>query len=129
MEIVGIGTEIVECARIARMIEQHGEAFLSRGFTAAEMRYARAQAKTTECFAALWAAKEAVLKTLAIRAVKSVVWTDVETCPDGKKQSSVRLQGSIREKAEKKKVREILLTTAHCRSHATAYAIALKDSP
>ena len=31
MEIVGIGTDIVECLRIGRMIEQHGELFLLRG--------------------------------------------------------------------------------------------------
>ena len=125
MEIVGIGTEIVECVRIARMIEQHGEQFLSRVFTAAEARYCRDHTKTTERFAATWAAKEAVLKTLAIRTVKNLAWTDVEICPDTKHGMTVRLQGAIKEKAERKRVREILITTAHCRSHATAYAIAL----
>ena len=39
MEIVGIGTDIVECLRIGRMIEQHGELFLSRVYTDREIRY------------------------------------------------------------------------------------------
>src|SRR5215207_6760306 len=37
MEIVGVGTEIVECLRVGRMIEQHGEQFLTRIYTAREI--------------------------------------------------------------------------------------------
>ena len=40
MEIVGIGTDIVECPRIGRMIEEHGELFLTRVYTPREVRYA-----------------------------------------------------------------------------------------
>ncbi len=39
MEIVGIGTDIVECLRVGRMIEQHGEQFLLRVYTEREVRY------------------------------------------------------------------------------------------
>ena len=39
MDIVGIGTDIVECLRIGRMIEQHGEMFLTRVYTSREIRY------------------------------------------------------------------------------------------
>ena len=125
MEIVGIGTEIVECARNARMIEQHGEQFLARVFTPQEMRSCRDHKKTTERYAELWAAKEAVVKTLAIRSVRKLAWTDIEICRDARNDMTVRLRGLVKDKSEKKKVREILITTAHCRTHATAYAIAL----
>jgi len=40
-QIIGIGTEIVECLRIARMIERHGELFINRVYTAEEIRYCR----------------------------------------------------------------------------------------
>ena len=53
MEIVGIGTDIVECLRIGRMIEQHGELFLLRVFTEREIRYCQARQRATEHFAAL----------------------------------------------------------------------------
>ena len=39
MEIVGIGTEIVECVRIGRLLQEHGELFLTRVFTPREMRF------------------------------------------------------------------------------------------
>ena len=38
MEIIGIGSDIVECVRIGRMIERHGEVFLERVYTAREIR-------------------------------------------------------------------------------------------
>lgn len=38
MDIVGIGSDIVECLRIGRMIEQHGEVFLARVYTEREDR-------------------------------------------------------------------------------------------
>ena len=37
MSVVGIGTDIVECLRIAQMIERHGELFINRVYTPAEI--------------------------------------------------------------------------------------------
>ena len=39
MEILGIGTDIIECPRIGKMIEHHGELFLRRVYTEREIRY------------------------------------------------------------------------------------------
>ena len=64
MDIVGIGTDIVECLRIGRMIEQHGEVFLTRVYTEREIHYCQARKNATEHFAGRWAAKEAILKCL-----------------------------------------------------------------
>src|SRR2546426_12395792 len=64
MDILGIGTDIIECPRIGRMIEQHGELFLSRVYTAREIRYCQARKNAIEHFAGRWAAKEAILKCL-----------------------------------------------------------------
>jgi len=125
MEILGIGTEIVECERIARMIEEHGELFLERVFTPREMRRCRDSKNTTERYAELWAAKEAVLNALGIASVKNLAWTDLEICSEAD-GISVRLQGAIKERAEKLGVRDIMVALAHCRSYATANVIAVK---
>ncbi len=37
MQVIGIGTDIIECLRIAQMIERHGELFLMRVFTPHEI--------------------------------------------------------------------------------------------
>src|SRR5438445_69147 len=88
MDIVGIGTDIVECLRIGRMIEQHGELFLTRVYTEREIRYCQARKHAMEHFAGRWAAKEAVLKCLGTGWSRGVAWTDVEirNDPQGKPQ-------------------------------------------
>ena len=64
MEILGIGTDIVECPRIGKMIEQHGELFLRRVYCEREIRYCQARKHAIEHFAGRWAAKEAILKAI-----------------------------------------------------------------
>src|SRR4029077_870002 len=64
MQILGTGTDIVECLRIARMIDRHGELFISRVYTDAEIEYCSTRKAATQHYAGRWAAKEAVLKAL-----------------------------------------------------------------
>ena len=78
MDIIGIGTEIVECLRVGRMVEQHGEQFLTRVYTEREMRFCQSRRRATEQFAAYWAAKEAVLKALNTPWREGMEWTDIE---------------------------------------------------
>ena len=64
MSVIGIGTDIVECLRIAQMIERHGELFLGRVFTSLEIEYCSSRKTATQHYAGRWAAKEAVLKAM-----------------------------------------------------------------
>ena len=47
MSVVGIGTDIIECLRVAQMIERHGELFLTRVYTAHEIDYCSARKAAT----------------------------------------------------------------------------------
>lgn len=126
MEIIGIGAEIVECVRIARMIQEHGELFLAGVFTPDEMRHCQRRKNATELFAAQWAGKEAILKALEIEASKKLVWSDLEIRHSKGKRPTVMLKGAIKDRAERMGVTDILVTLAHSRAYATAYAIAVK---
>jgi holo-[acyl-carrier protein] synthase len=128
MEIVGVGTNIVECVRIARMIEEHGELFLQRIFTDREICWCRARKCATEHFAARWAAKEAVFKCLRTGWRRGLNWTDIEVCTDPHGQPQVHICGAAQERAEQLAISRILLTLSFCRSYATAYAIAVRDT-
>src|SRR5437588_6292278 len=99
MDIVGIGTDIVECLRVGRMIEQHGELFLTRIFTEREIRYCQGRKRATEHFAARWAAKEAVLKALGTPWRRGMTWTDIEVRNDDAGKPTVLLGGAAREVA------------------------------
>jgi holo-[acyl-carrier protein] synthase len=123
--ILGIGTEITECLRIARLIERHGELFINRVYTADEVRFCQSRRQSTQHFAARWAAKEAVFKALGIAARRGAVWSDIEirNVPSG--QSAVAVRGAIKDLVEQLGVGKVLVSIAHCRTHATAYALAL----
>jgi holo-[acyl-carrier protein] synthase len=129
MGIVGIGTDIVECLRVGRMIERHGELFLRRVFTDREIRFCQARKKAREHFAARWAAKEAVFKALGGGWRRGVEWTDVEVRPDASGRPVVLLCGATKERALGLRVADILLSFAHCRAYATAYAVAVRAAP
>ena len=129
MVIVGIGTEIVECARIGRMIESHGELFLQRVYTAGEIRHCLARKGVTERFAACWAAKEAVLKCLGGRWTRGTRWTELEVCDPVGGPVSVVLHGAARDRAAQLRVTDVHLSLAHSRAYATAYALAVGRAP
>lgn len=125
--ILGIGTDIVECLRIAKMIERHGELFISRVYTEHEIEYCSARKAATQHYAGRWAAKEAVLKALGTGWVRGIGWRDIEVhhAPGG--APLVRLRGGARDMFELTGAARIHLSISHCRSHATAYAIAESD--
>ena len=127
MEIVGIGSDIVECLRIGRMIEQHGELFLNRVYTEREISHCQSMKHATEHFAGHWAAKEAILKALGTSGRRGLAWTDVEVRNDPNGQPHVYVCGAAKEHARGLRISDILLTVSHCRAYATAYAIAVRD--
>jgi holo-[acyl-carrier protein] synthase len=125
MEIVGIGTDIVECLRVGRMIQEHGELFLRRIYTAREIRACHRRTRATEHFAACWAGKEAILKALGTGWRRGLAWTDLEIRHEEGKPI-VLLTGAAKEIALGLHVTEIHLALAHCRAYATAYALAVR---
>jgi holo-[acyl-carrier protein] synthase len=126
MNVIGIGTDITECLRIAQMIERHGELFITRVYTADEIRYCQSRKQSTQHFAGRWAAKEAVLKAVGTGWRRGIGWRDVEirNLPGGK--PLVSLHGGLRDVADELGIGQILISISHCRSHATAYALALE---
>ncbi|MFO0907918.1 MAG: holo-ACP synthase [Isosphaeraceae bacterium] len=128
MEILGIGTDIVECPRIGRMIEQHGELFLRRVFTEREIRYCQARKHAIEHFAGRWAAKEAILKAIGNGWARGVSWTDLEVRPSLSGAPKVHVCGGVKEAALRRGIGDILLSISHCRTYATAYAMAVGPS-
>jgi holo-[acyl-carrier protein] synthase len=128
MEIVGIGTDIVECVRIARMIEEHGELFLNRVYTEREIRYCQGRKHATEHFAGRWAAKEAILKCLGSGWRRGVCWTDMEIRNDATGQPRVHVCGGAKEQAQSLRIADILISISHCRAYATAHAVAIRET-
>ena len=126
MEIVGIGTEIVECPRIGRMVEHHGELFLRRVYTEREIGFCQSRRHAIEHFAGLWAAKEAIFRALGTYGSRQLAWTEVEVRSARIGRPRVLVAGNAKVVARRLGVADILVSISHCRTYATAYAMAVK---
>jgi len=124
-EIIGIGTDITECLRIARMIERHGELFVSRVYTPEEIRYCQSRAQATQHFTGRWAAKEAILKALGTGWRRGISWRDIEVRNEPGGKPIVAVRGGAKDVVEQLGITKILLSISHCRAYATAYAMAV----
>ena len=122
--IIGIGTDIIECLRIAQMIERHGELFINRVYTPLEIQYCQSRKQSTQHYAGRWAAKEAILKALGTGWRKGISWRDIEVRNDPGGRPVVAMRGGARDVVERLGITEMLISISHCRSHATAYAVA-----
>lgn len=125
--IQGLGTDIVEIVRIGEMIERHGELFLQRVYTDQEVAYCQKRTASYQHFAGRWAAKEAVLKALGTGWAKGIAWRDIEVVSFPSGQPRVAIHGAVRELSEQAGIAGYLLSISHCRSHATAVAVAVQD--
>lgn len=124
MHIIGIGTDITECLRIANMIERHGELFICRVYTEQEIAYCSTRKAATQHYAGRWAAKEAVLKALGTGWRRGISWRDVEVCSLPSGAPTINLHAGARDVAENQRIARVHISISHARSHAIAYAIA-----
>jgi holo-[acyl-carrier protein] synthase len=91
--IIGLGSDIVDVRRIARVVDKYGERFLGRIFTPNERAKAERRSTRIETYAKRFAAKEACAKALGTGFRRGVFWRDlgVVNLPGGK--PSMRLTG------------------------------------
>jgi holo-[acyl-carrier protein] synthase len=84
--ILGIGSDITDARRIAKVIERHGDRFLDRIFTATERARAERRRNRIETYAKRFAAKEACAKALGTGLRDGVWWRDmgVVNLPSGR---------------------------------------------
>ena len=127
--ILGTGIDIVECLRIAQMIERHGELFITRVFTDHEIEYCSARKAATQHYAGRWAAKEAVLKALGTGWRRGVSWRDIEIRNDKSGAPTVKLRGGARDVMQAAQIARLHVTISHCRSFAVAYVVAEGETP
>jgi holo-[acyl-carrier protein] synthase len=84
--ILGIGNDIIDARRVGKVIDRHGERFLSRIFTETERAKAERRKNRVETYAKRFAAKEACSKALGTGIRSGVWWRDmgVVNLPSGR---------------------------------------------
>ncbi len=119
--ILGIGTDLVDVARIAREVEIRGP--LEGVFTPAEIAYCSAMHHPAEHFAARFAAKEALVKALAAAEQSGLFWKEIEVQRGPQGAPALVLSGRIRAIAERLGVRRIHVSLSHTPELAMASVV------
>jgi len=125
--IIGLGTDIVEISRIASMIERHGDSFLSRTYSPAEIDYCACKKNAAQHFAGRWAAKEAVMKSFGTGFIKGIHWTEIEVVSQPSGRPIIHLSAETAQFARDLGVATIHLSLSHGKEYATATAIACSE--
>jgi holo-[acyl-carrier protein] synthase len=115
------GVDIIEVARIEQAAARHGERFYLRFFTAAEREHCEGR---FTAFAARFAAKEAVSKTLGT-GIGDMNWTDIEIVNDDRGRPELKLHGAADDIAKRLGIREWSLSLSHTHEHAIAFVVAI----
>ena len=99
--ILGIGSDITDVRRIAKVIERHGDRFLDRIFTATERARAEGKKNRIETYAKRFAAKEACAKALGTGLRAGVWWRDMGVVNLTSGQPTMKLTGGALARLQK----------------------------
>jgi len=91
--IYGIGVDLVDIARMERVLNRWGPRFVDRVFTTAEKKFSFERTNPYAAFAMRFAAKEAFSKALGLGMKGGVKWKDIEVFNDPKGKPGIRVSG------------------------------------
>lgn len=122
--IVGLGTDITDCARIERMILRHGDVFRRRVLTGEEC----AECTGTSYLAGRWCAKEALSKALGTGFGAQCAFGEIRVLRDPASGRPVMtLSGNAKRTADALGVKRIHLSISHEKHYAVATVILESD--
>jgi holo-[acyl-carrier protein] synthase len=128
MRIVSHGIDLIECDRIARMMQQYPERFLNRILTEAEREVVATKRNPVPHVAGRFAAKEAILKVLGTGWRGQISWRDMEVLSNSAGAPQVSLTGECARVAERLGITQILLSITHTSHVASASAIGVSTA-
>jgi holo-[acyl-carrier protein] synthase len=121
--LIGVGTDIIEIDRLKRASERSGGRLLEKIFTPGERSFCDARRDRFSCYAARFAAKEAVLKAMGTgMAGCGLADVEVTRTPGGRPE--ILLHGAAAEIAKNKGIAVVLISISHNRDQAVAFAVA-----
>ena len=105
---VGVDQELISA------VPSHNPTFIGRNFTEAEIAYCQAQPSPQSSFAARWAGKEAVFKSLGVASKgAAAAMREIEILPDETGAPRVTLHGDAKAAADSKNIKTIHISLSH----------------
>jgi holo-[acyl-carrier protein] synthase len=123
MSVIGIGVDLVECARIQHSLDRFGDRFLHRVFTEGEIQYSTSMKFPARHLAARFAAKEAVSKAFGTGIGKAMGWRDIDVQKKPSGEPFLVFSGGAKELAQQQAVVRALITLSHTDHHAMAMIV------
>jgi holo-[acyl-carrier protein] synthase len=126
--IVGIGIDLVEIARVERMLADKGDHAIDRLFSADEAAYSLARPKPAMHLAARLAAKEAAFKALSgTDDARLIGWREVAVIRHEGHSPTVVFTGRAEARARELGVDKVWLSLSH--TDTTASAVVILERP
>lgn len=120
--IFGIGTDIIEVARMERHLDSNN-GLRDKLFTAREQAYAEDKATVYQHYAARFAAKEAFFKALGTGYRYGMAFHEIEVVNDELGKPVVEVHGKVKEFVKKQKITHIHLSISHVKEMANAFVV------
>ena len=119
--VLRTGIDLIEIDRIEAAMARHGERYLERIYTAAEIEQL---GHDTQSLAGRFAAKEAVAKALGC-GIGDVGWKEIEVLGNEQNAPGLTLHGAAAKKARELGLTSWSVSISHSLSHAVAVAVAI----
>lgn len=124
MNVLGVGVDLVDLDRVARLLASKGEHALQKFFTEEERAYLATRPQPTGHAAARIAAKEAVYKALqSLPGARGVGWREIEVTRDADGRPAIRLHGLAAQLAEQHGGLRVQVSLTHSATAAGAVAV------
>lgn len=123
MSVLGIGVDLVECARLQHSIDRFGDRFLHRVFTDGEIEYSMSMKFAARHLAARFAAKEAVSKAFGTGIGKAMGWRDIDVRKKPSGEPFLVLTGGAEKLAQQIGVGSALITLSHTEHYGMAMIV------
>lgn len=124
--LLGLGSDLVDVARVAGVRERQGERFLSRVFTDEERAYCDGMKYPDKHYAARFAAKEAVSKAFTTGIGAELGWKSISVYHGSRHEPLVRLDEKGEALLRQVGGTHVLLTLSHTDTAAMAVAAVVK---
>ena len=123
MNILDIGTDIIEVERIKNSLSKRGD-FLKKLFTDKEIEMFQKKGNNVQTIAGNFAAKEAISKSLGL-GIRGYNFKDIEVLRDDLGKPIVKTYNNLKQICIDYSVLEIKVSISHCENYAVANAITI----
>jgi holo-[acyl-carrier protein] synthase len=120
--IYGIGTDIIEVSRIAKVMERD-IGFREKIFSEGEIAYCEKMKNKYQHYAARFSAKEAFMKALGTGWRDGIRFVEVEVTHDALGKPLLVLSGKAKELADKARMGEMHVSLSHVKEVASAVVV------